>query len=401
MTRAAAFLCVLATLMFAPSVFALSVEVVGQAPVTGVLSRARQLAMDDAMRQASLRAGAQISSTQLMEHGVVEEDKVKLRSDAQLKNVEVLWEDQVDGLYQVAIRADVSAQAMCPNSTQRYRKAIAVTGFGLANPMQASIGQLQNIEQDLPRVLINTLNNRGATHALDATRSSLFRDPRRAPSAETPQQRLTTSISLATQLGAQYVVSGVVRDLAMQGEAPQRESGITDKWLSLLGVEQQQGARQFVLDVFVHDGLSGAMLFQRSYSTFGNWNLPRQKRVGFASPQFWRTGYGNQVREVLTSVVDDLDEVLRCQPFMARVVKARGNRLHIEASAGAGIRPGDKFQVYRTGTFYNLDLEPRTELSDMATEVVVKQVQPQFVVAEMQYTAEHLAIQRDDMVIAW
>ena len=62
---------------------------------------------------------------------------------------------------------------------------------------------------------------------------------------------------------------------------------------------------------------------------------------------------------------------------------------------------GDKFQVYRTGTFYNLDLEPRTELSDMATEVVVKQVQPQFVVAEMQYTAEHLAIQRDDMVIAW
>ena len=73
----------------------------------------------------------------------------------------------------------------------------------------------------------------------------------------------------------------------------------------------------------------------------------------------------------------------------------------LEASAGAGIRPGDKFQVYRTGTFYNLDLEPRTELSDMATEVVVKQVQPQFVVAEMQLSAEHLAIQRDDMVIAW
>ncbi|MFC3678789.1 flagellar assembly protein FlgT [Bacterioplanoides pacificum] len=381
--------------------WSLTVEVVGQAPVEGALSHARQQALEDAMQQASLRAGAQVSSTQLMEQGVVKQDDVQLRSQAELKNVEVLWEDQQHGLYQVAIRADVSAGVMCPNSSQRYRKAIAVTGFGLAQPMQATLGRLENIEQDLPRVLVNTLNDRGATHALDATRTSLFRDPRRAPSAETPQQRLTTSVSLATQLGAQYVVSGVVRDLAMQGETRDSTPGQGERWLSLLGMESNDHERQFVLDVFVHDGLSGAMLFQRSYATQGEWDVARQQRVGFASPRFWKTGYGQQVRGLLTSVVDDLDEVLRCQPFMARVVKARGNRLHIEASAGAGIRPGDKFQVYRTGTFYNLDLEPRTELSDMATEVVVKQVQPQFVIAEMQYTAEHLAIQRDDMVIAW
>lgn len=381
--------------------WSLSVEVVGQAPLDGAISRVRELALEDAMRKASLRAGAQISSTQLMEHGIVEEDEVTLRSDAQLKNVEVLWEDQTEGIYEIAIRADVSAQAMCPNNSQRYRKAIAVAGFGLAKPMQATLGQLQNIEQDLPRVLVNTLNDRGATHALDATRTSLYRDPRRAPSAETPQQRLTTSVSLATQLGAQYVVSGVVRDLSMIGESRKTAPDISDSWLSMFGLAGGDDRRQFVLDVFVHDGLSGAMLFQRSYSTAGHWPVPRQQGVGFASPKFWQTHYGDEVRTLLSSVVDDLDEVLRCQPFMARVVKARGNRLHIEASAGAGIRPGDKFQVYRTGTFYNLDLEPRTELSDMATEVVVKQVQPQFVVAEMKFTAEHLSIQRDDMVIAW
>jgi len=220
---------------------------------------------------------------------------------------------------------------------------------------------------------------------------------------ETAQQRLTTSVALATQLGAQYVVSGVVRDLAMMGEAGNdsgRNRG-SDSWLDLLGLESNNRDRQFVMDVFVHDGLSGAMLFQRSYSAHGAWDRPARERVPFASPHFWQTPYGTEVRELLSGVVDDVDEVLRCQPFMARIVKAKGNRLHIEASAGAGIRPGDKFQVYRTGTFYNLDLEPRTELSDMATEIVIKQVQPQFVVAEMKLTAEHLAIQRDDMVIAW
>jgi hypothetical protein len=384
-------------------VSALTVEVTGEAPLSGAISHAREQALQDAMRQASLRAGAQVSSTQLMSQGVVQQDDVQVRSNAQLKNIEVLWEDQAGGLYQVAIRADVTPQAMCPASTQRYRKAVAVAGFGLARPQQATLGQLQNIEQDLPRVLVNTLNNRGAIHALDATRTSLYQDPRRAPSMETAQQRLTTSVALATQLGAQYVVSGVVRDLSMMGEAgndSRRASG-ADSWLDLLGLEDNNRDRQFVMDVFVHDGLSGAMLFQRSYSAHGAWDRPARERVPFASPHFWQTPYGAEVRELLSGVVDDVDEVLRCQPFMARIVKAKGNRLHIEASAGAGIRPGDKFQVYRTGTFYNLDLEPRTELSDMATEVVIKQVQPQFVVAEMKLTAEHLAIQRDDMGIAW
>jgi hypothetical protein len=37
----------------------------------------------------------------------------------------------------------------------------------------------------------------------------------------------------------------------------------------------------------------------------------------------------------------------------------------------------------------------------MAAEAVVKHVQPQFIVADLKQSAEHLAIQRDDMVIAW
>ena len=159
--------------------------------------------------------------------------------------------------------------------------------------------------------------------------------------------------------------------------------------------------REFVMDVFIHDGLSGAMLSQRTYRTQGEWNVRKNDYVGFATPDFWDTNYGGEVSSLLEKAADDLNQTLRCQPFMARIVKARGNRLHIEASAGAGIRPGDTFKVYRTGTLYNLDLEPRTELTDMAAEAVVKHVQPQFIVADLKQSAEHLAIQRDDMVIAW
>ncbi len=398
--RALMLVLVMSLVAVMPVRAAMVVEAIGSAPVQGAISYVREQALKDAFRQASLQAGAQISSTQLMSKGVVTQDDVQLRTEARLRNVEVLWEDQRDGLYEVSIRAEVAPQAMCPAGQQRYRKAVAIAGFGLAQPQQATIGRLQNVEQDLPRVLVNTLNNGGLVHALDATRISLYQDPRRAPSKETAQQRLTTSVALATQLGAQYVVSGVVRDLAMTSDL-QEQPARRSEWRDMLGLQPKAQQRQFVMDVFVHDGLSGAMLFQRSYSTLGEWDAPAAANVGFATPKFWQTAYGAEVRELLQGAAHDVNEVLRCQPFMARIVQARGNRLHIEASAGAGIRPGDKFQVYRTGTFYNLDLEPRTELTDMATEIVVKQVQPQFVVAEMKLSAEHLAIQRDDMVIAW
>lgn len=384
----------LSTLLALPAA-ALTVEVVGSAPLDGQLSYVREQAMKNALQQAALQTGVQVSSTQLMSHGVITEDEVSVRGQGQVSNVRVLWEDQVDGLYQVAIQAEVHSAAMCASSQQQYRKNVAITGFKLAKPMQASLGYLQNIEQDLPRVLTNSLNNRGLVHALDASSTGIYQQPRYAPAAFNNHRHLTSSATLATEMGVQYVVSGVVRDLSVLEKNPGQPS-----WRQRLGM-QTEAPRQFVLDVLVHDGLSGALLYQRSYSAMGNWPTHTAAQIGFATPEFWSTDYGQGVRGLLGQVIDDVNEMLRCQPFMARIIKTEKNRLYIEAGAGVGIRPGDKFQVYRTGTFYNLDLEPRTELTDMATEVVVKQVQPQFIVAEMQQSAASLAIQRDDMVIAF
>lgn len=380
---------------------ALQVEVTGQAVISGAQSVARDKALEDALRQASLRAGVEVNSVQLMNSGVLTQDRLGIRTKGEVRNVEILWENAENGLYQIAIKAEVKALAMCPaRNEQNYRKSVAIAGFGMAHPTHASVGQLQNVEQAMPRTLLNTFNRRGGLHALDATGISLYQDPRRAPVSHTAQRRLTSSVALAKNLGAQYVISGVIRDMSMF-DAAQYEPSSQNEWLSLVGLEQTPSTRQFVVDIFVHDGLSGALLFQRGYATKGQWNIGSHQNVGFASPRFWRTPYGQKVRSLMSQVVDEVNETLRCQPFMARIVKAKGRRLHIEASAGAGIRPGDKFKVYRTSTFYNLDLEQRTELDDMATVAVVKQVQPQFIVAEMKSSAEHLAIQRNDMVISW
>ncbi|MBQ0791123.1 MAG: hypothetical protein KBT81_01175, partial [Oleispira antarctica] len=261
-------------------------------------------------------------------------------------------------------------------------------------------GQLQNIEQDLARVFINTLNDRGQMHALDASHIGLYENPAHAPSSQNQQRHLTTSMTLAQNLGAQYIVSGIVRGLDTLSTVADKAQS-SDTWLSLVGLTDEPAERQFVIDVFVHDGFSGALIFSNSYATQGKWDLDRMANVRFASPAFWQSKYGHAVKDLLAGAIDDVSMSLRCQPFMAKIIKTEGNRLHIEALAGAGIRPGDKFSIYRSGTFYNLDLEPRIELTNTDMKATVKQVQPQFIVADLTMSAQQLSIQRDDIVIAW
>ena len=375
------------------------VEVQGEAPIIGSVNYARQQALEDAMRQASLRAEAHVVSTQLMTKGVMQQDDIQLKSQANIKNVEVLWEGAEEGIYSVTIRADVKPIQMCQRGNS-LRKAVAVTGFGLVSPKQSSLGQLQNIEQDLARVFINTLNDSGKIHALDASHIGLYENPAFAPSVQNQQRHLTTSITLAQNLGAQYIVSGIVRGLDTLSTVANNVEP-EESWLSLVGFTDEPTDRQFAVDVFVHDGFSGALIFSNSYATQGKWNLDRLANVRFASPAFWKSDYGHAVKDLLVGAIDDVSMSLRCQPFMAKIIKTEGKRLHIEALAGAGIRPGDTFSIYRSGTFYNLDLEPRIELTSTDMKATVKQVHPQFIVAELSMSAQQLSIQRDDIVIAW
>ena len=375
------------------------VEVQGQAPIAGSINHARQQALEDAMRQASLRAEAHVVSTQLMSKGLITQDDIELKSQANIKNVEVLWEGAEQGIYNVTIRADVKPMEMCQQGNS-LRKAVAVTGFGLVSAKQTSLGQLQNIEQDLARVFINTFNDSGQMHALDASHIGLYSTPKFAPSVQNQQRHLTTSMALAQNLGAQYIVSGIVRGLDTLSTAADRVEQ-DESWLSLVGLTDEPTERQFVVDVFVHDGFSGALIFSNTYATQGKWNLDRMANVRFASPAFWRSNYGHAVKDLLAGAIDDVSMSLRCQPFMAKIIRTEGKRLHIEALAGAGIRPGDKFSIYRSGTFYNLDLEPRIELTNTDMKATVSQVQPQFIVAELSMSAQQLSIQRDDIVIAW
>jgi hypothetical protein len=383
------------------SASALQVTATGTAIVGRDMQQAKDEAMRDALRLAALQVGGSVNATQMLSDGLVTADQVRLDTAAQFSQVDVIGEELRDGVLEVTIKAQVQGQGTCPdNAANGYRKAVAVAGFPLQNPKDATLGELGDIEQGLSRLLATTLNGQQRLHALDAGHVLLFSSVDRAPASQNNLQRLSTSIELAKELGAQYVVSGVVRDIGMinpDADVPR----FFDDSLRKIGLGREQRERNFALDVYVHDGVSGALVFHNTYATHGIWDINDHAKTGFASAVFWKTAYGQQMKVLLRDVVQDLTVNLACQPYMAKIIDSQGDYIRLDTGGSVGMRPGDKLNVFRTSTKYNLDNEPLTELHDTQVVATITQVQPRFAIARLNKSAERFAIQREDVVVAW
>jgi len=381
--------------------WAVEITSVGAAAVGKDLEQARDKAIRDALRQASLQMGGSIHSSQMLVDGLVTRDQVSLKSNGQFRHVRILQEKIKQGILEVKIRVEFIQGGQCEvNQGNGYRKAVAVAGFALQNPKEASMGGLNNIEQRLSGVMANTINGHHRLHAMDSGHVLLFSSVDRAPSSQNNVQRLSNSVELAKELGAQFVVSGVIRDLAMiNPDASEPRSW--DAPLDFLGLSREKRQRNFVLDVYVHDGISGSLMFQNTYATAGVWQYGNHYNTGFATPEFWKSDFGGQVKSLLSEVVEDLNTNLGCQPYMAKIIDTRGNYIRLDTGGSVGMRPGDELTVFRTSTFFDLDQQGLMQLHDTKVKATVTQVQPRFAIAKLNKTPSRYAIQREDVVVAW
>jgi hypothetical protein len=394
-------LTLISILLITPVSSGLEITAVGAAVLGSDINMSRDDAIRDALRQASLQVGGSIHSSQMLVDGLVTQDQTSLKTNGQFRHVRVLQEKVQDGILEIKVRAEFIEGGQCDtNQGNGYRKAVAVAGFALQNPKEAVLGGLNNIEQRLSGVLSNTLNGRHRLHAMDSGHVLLFNSVDRAPSSQNNLQRLSNGVELAKELGAQFVVSGVIRDLAMIN--PDADiSRIWDTTLDSVGLTRNKRDRNFVLDVFVHDGISGSLMFQNTYATSGEWEYDDYKRTGFATPEFWKVDYGLKVKKVLLEVVSDLNQNLGCQPYMAKIIDTQGDYVRVDTGGSIGMRPGDELTVFRTSTFYNLDQEAMTELKDTKVKAIITQVQPRFAIAKLNKNPSRYAIQREDVIVAW
>lgn len=358
------------------------VRVTGSAVLQdGQYQQTRQRAYENALQQAVAQFGADGMGQAVVSQSVVEDEYV------------------AQGVLNLKVNVEVETLPVCPeSSSSHYRKKVAVLGFSLQTPSQAKIGALYDVERGVASYLSHAFDRLGGLVVLEQSQQALYGEPRNAPTGLSAQRTLSSAAGIARQMGVQFVVSGVVRDLSLVDES----AFGTSVWSKLRRVSQQANLnRRFVVDVFVHDGFSGAIVWQRQYKVEAEWTEDIAEVVGFESPRFQAMPYGLAVTQKLDEVARSIDEQLRCQPFMTRISRVDGKTLHFSSGASSGIRPGDRFSLYRTEYFEHADQSSSVELSNVKSALVVTQVHPDFGSGSISIDPGRMNIQEDDVLVAW
>jgi hypothetical protein len=389
---------VLVLVLFSQCVCAEWVQVVGKASYQkGNYEQAREKAREDALQQAIMQIGSHVKSEQKVVNGILKYDQISVSSQARVNKSLVLDEYIWKGVLHLSMNVDVDEIPTCSGSqASTYKKQVVVLGFSVQSPDQARLGAIQDVNRGLSSILNQALHERGDLVVFQSSQHSLYEDLINAPSSYTEQQTLTKAAAFAKQTGAQFVISGVVRDLGFEDE-----SALSTSYWAKLKRFQANTNRRFSVDIFVHDGFSGSIIWQKNFALSAKWTTDPDKKIGFGSAEFWQDEYGIAVGHLVNDMATMVDDQLRCQPFMSRISRVDGKTIHFQSGASSGVRPGDKLALYRTFNFYNADLLKGVELTNVKTVLTVSQVHPGFASGNISVDPGRLNIQVDDLVVAW
>jgi len=351
-----------------------TITVQGQARIiNGAKLLARKQAFRDAIRNASLEAGSGFSS------------------EALLGSTKVVDEWVSDQAYHVQVLAVLSKGQVC-NSP--YRKRLVVTGFPSVTSGQISSNESQDLYSGIPREIMNILMERGGLIGRNETHTILYSQPDIAPEIiDQTAYHESIVVQLAEEHGAQFVLSGVIRDLEFESTEYIRGSGVFAQIKSLM--RDFVARRGIAIDVYIHDGMSGALLFQHRYtdSVIGDVWIPSGYTVG--SVRFKGTPTGHKITEIIKLASKDVGDLLACYPFSAKVIKVENNRVYIASGAQDKLKRGDSLVAYATKGSVGMQ-EKR-----LIGVINIQDVQANYSVGEMELTSDVRKIKAGDLVKSW
>lgn len=286
----------------------------------------------------------------------------------------------------------------CPGrDTSRLRKNVAVTRFPLLDTEGAVLGRLGNVASALPRMLSEELSPRETILMQSAFDRRLYERLANAPTVQALDRRLTRASELSRSMGVQFVISGVVRDIG--AEAPEAWGTSTvSQWRRGLGLANRQ--RRLAVELFVYDGLSGVMVMSKRLEVRGEWDHGLAAEVGFGTPAFFETDYGQRIGKRVSVLADEVAVNLGCQPFIASVERVDDKRIRISAGADSGLRPGQTMELLRAERYLD-QAQDYPALRPTGQTMEVKQVQPRFSSGRLPVEGGRINVQRGDRAIIW
>ncbi|MBM5574827.1 flagellar assembly protein T N-terminal domain-containing protein [Deefgea sp. CFH1-16] len=380
-------------------------EFEGIAPVgLDGLAAARTLAVQDALENAALFNGAQVTSLSVKQQGQWGET-TKVSGTPQ-GDYQLLREWQSNGFIHVVVNiappaapvSKANTPTQRPANTARcdlddLRRKVLISYFWIEHPAQTQ--DLDRFPEGIQIELVRQLYD-----------SQQFL-PQRAPGVAVfdvlpqfvdPLLQPERVRALAQQYSVQFIVGGIVRDTSMLGERytlaygsdlrPYEKKSVASLPIlnfAQVGVKAVPAARRFDLDLFVFDGVSGALVNRHRIAGKANGEVVQDLGSALGTAGFAATDYGRLVNDKLKEASRLVAQDLSCIPFSAKITRVEKNSVYIDAGYTSNLRPGDTLQVYRISpTAMPVDsanFAPTTRLGmpeQKGGTFTVQQVQPLF-----------------------
>lgn len=404
----------LAALVYSSVAAGQPIEAEGVASLdAGGMDKVRQLAVQDALYQAALSTAAVVEGNSATNAAGELRENVRVSTSARTASHTILREWTNNGLLHVLIRAEIRNEAPPADGpaarTAVYRKKVAVTRFISANSLQ--VEDISDIWNGYPLELLRRLGARGGVLPVNAATSLLPGGNEVNPDSPANRELIR---HIAEQTGSQLVISGIILDAGSGGETLRPYAGWEGSergrrfelglpWPSVAaGIKPEPSERRLDVEIFVHDGMTGALVARRRHSAVATGRVTVGRDKSFASAAFFSTPYGQTVGQVLDSQVEAIGQDLDCLPFVATIVRIDGKKVYLDAGATSALAPGDKLMAYRRS--------PEAPISSLAnaaalgipetpvTTVTLLQVQPLFAVGELAADPAKLNLRTGDVV---
>ena len=330
--------CLLASLM-SLSTYADWYEATGQAKVRhGDVKSAKSRATQDALKQAMLFSGANVSSIQQLSDGLMVDESLQVSSNGALNRLEVVEEVQRGNTISVTIRADIFPEERACYAAE-FGKKIAITQFPIQHWEQAKIGGLYEFQKAIPKKIVNLF--KGGTNTVYPVAWYNKKLNVNIDFEQQGQVRHDLIDAVAQQANTQFVMFGRISDLSFGGQTNDYKFWQDDEY-----------ERYFAIDIMIANALTHEILYQNAFQSSAEWTFDQRELVRVNGRQFWSSEYGNSIERLLANVRGDILSELSCQQLQSKILAINnGNKIQINIGSGQGVFVGQEYRVsYRADT---------------------------------------------------
>jgi hypothetical protein len=337
------------------------IQVTGQARIVAHdMDKAREDAISQALNYASLKSGVNFNSEQRIEQGLLTQDSFSMQSTGIAENIELVSESVNNDILTVVLSLDLADQETSAQCQRQSLKAtIMLPQALLADRSQLRYGQLAKFEQAVTEQLGKVINSQSSTSFVR------IHADEKLDQANTLNNfkgyRIPTWLGQITD--SQYLLQSEILDIST-------EEGSS----SYFGFVEESAIRQFSFKLTLYHGISGEVVWSKSYSAMAPWEFERQEIVSPNNQRFWRSAYGEKITQQFQQSSVDLDNELSCRPLLGQIIARQGERIIINLGRRNGVKTGDKFQIILQQNIPDRMNNMRSIASKSETTVTIDQV---------------------------